>query len=783
MPPTVSVNTCTYNSARFVGETLRSVFAQTLQDFEIVIVDDGSTDGTPELIEREFPDPRIKVVRQQHITLRFARAIALAHSAGEFIAFLDSDDTWKPDKLARQVAMARSVGERALIFCDAELIDAGSRPIGKFSDQFDYAAMDLRGTNGYMELLRRGNFIASPTPFISAEAIRDAGGFNLSYRHVNDFELWLRLARRHRVVFMPEALACYREHDAQFTQRRMDITLPEQCALLNPIVRSSTYPVDVRTALGDNMLGQHRLAARTLFRQGRYLLAGRAAAGMLQYPDRLLDSIRHAQRGRIGGRLLERGLFTYRAGADGVARSRAQAMNLGRHARAYAVNIGRHARAYAIDLGRRLEARRRRIVGQEAQLEAVVPTKGRAIRGAPETRHVWLDGTCLCQPQSGYFNLLCELIRHLSGIDSVGVHVITNRDGRRALTARIGALADGIRFHSCGWRAWHWSEIHRTVTASLGGGLSARVVRFLWRWHPVPGGLMPTPNTIEVLFWRGRFRWRESHRVAIIQDMTTRLHPEWHTPGNVREFDEFLRYAQQHAHEIATVSNCSRQDIIDRVAVPPGAVSVLPMPINPVFTTPSFDRGWLQLHRIATPYVLTVGTIEPRKNLRRLIRAFEWLRESDVLRDHKLVIVGATGWDPGFHEFLADSDVAARVIPLGFVPTDHLPSLYHYASAVVQPSLYEGFGIPVMEAMCSSALVVASNAGSLPDVLGAGGITFDPQDSRAIAAALHTALAMDPDAAQQYRDHCRRKAETHLDRLRTEPLLPGLAPIADLQLT
>jgi GT2 family glycosyltransferase len=368
--PLVSVNTCTYNSARFVGDMLRSVFDQTLQDFEIVIVDDGSTDGTPELIERQFPDPRIKIVRQQLITLRFARAIALAHSTGELIAFLDSDDAWKPDKIERQVRTARELGEPALIFCDSELIDAQSRHIGRFSDQFDYASMDLRGTNGYMELLRRGNFIASPTPFIQAQAIREAGGFNLSYRHVNDFELWLRLARRHRLVFIDEALAYYREHDAQFTQRRMDITLPEQCSLLNPIIRSSTYPVDVRTALGDNMLGQHRLAARTLFRQSRYLLAGRAAAGMLQYPDRLLDFIRHAQRGRIGGRLLERGLFTYRAGADVFARARAQALNAGRHARLHAVNP-RHARAYTVDLGRRVEARRRKMTGRQVPLEEV----------------------------------------------------------------------------------------------------------------------------------------------------------------------------------------------------------------------------------------------------------------------------------------------------------------------------------------------------------------------------------------------------------------------------
>ena len=758
--PLVSINTCTYNSARFIDETLASVFRQTLQDFEMVIVDDGSTDGTPELIER-YGDPRIKVVRQQHITLRFARAIALAHSEGEYLAFLDSDDVWYPDKLERQVATATAAGEAALVFCDADLIDAGSRRIGRFSDQFAYAEMDLSGTNGYFELLRRGNFIASPAPFIRTAAIRDAGGFNLGYRHVNDFELWLRLARRHRLIYMNEALALYRVHDAQFTQRRMDVTLPEQCALLDPIVNSSTFPADIRIALGDNMLGQHRLAARTLWQQRRHALAIRAALGMLRYPERLTDSIRHQLRGRLPGRVLERTITAWRSTSDAAAQIHAGAANIGR---TVLVRAGR------------VPARLRRALRGEPR-----PAPPAAI--PPNATHVWIDGTCLNRERTGYFNLLVELIRSLIERGDCVLHVTTNRDGRAALLSRVGADPARLQFHPAGWRTWHWSEIHNRVTGSTGGGAIARAIRIAWRWWPRPTRRTPTPNTIEVLFWRGRFRFRDARRIAIVQDMTSRMHPEWHTPGNVREFDEFLRYAQQHSHAIATVSECSRRDIIDRVAVPSSAVSVLPMPIHPQFHSPSFSRGWLTLHRISAPYILSVGTIEPRKNLRRLVKAFEWLRESDALRDHTLVLIGPTGWDPGFNEFLAASDVASRVVTLGYVPADHLPSLYHYASAVVQPSLYEGFGIPVMEAMCSSAIVVASQAGSLPEVLGPGGLTFDPCDSRAIATAMLQAVTLSADDASAYRRACRARAEAHLQRVRTEPLLPGLPPVRAVQLT
>jgi glycosyltransferase involved in cell wall biosynthesis len=263
--------------------------------------------------------------------------------------------------------------------------------------------------------------------------------------------------------------------------------------------------------------------------------------------------------------------------------------------------------------------------------------------------------------------------------------------------------------------------------------------------------------------------------------MTTQINAGWHTAGNVREFGEFAGYAQRHAHEILTVSECSRRDIIERMLVDPHVVSVMPMPLHPQYGSPQFSRGWLTMHRITKPYVLCVGAIEPRKNLRRLIRAFEWIAETDTLRDHQLVLVGPPAWDDSFDQFLAASDVAARVVRVGFVPLNHLPSLYHYADAVVMPSLYEGFGIPVMEAMCSAAVVLASRAGSLPEVLGEDGILFDPLDSRAIATALLSAVSMTPAEAAAYRSRCRRRAEAHLHKLATEPPLPWLRPAAHTQ--
>src|SRR5207244_2352196 len=110
----------------------------------------------------------------------------------------------------------------------------------------------------------------------------------------------------------------------------------------------------------------------------------------------------------------------------------------------------------------------------------------------------------------------------------------------------------------------------------------------------------------EVILWRGRFRWAGSHRVAIVQDLTTRIHPELHLPGTVNEFDDFVDYVREHAQSVATVSERSRQDIVDRLAVYPDSVSVIPMPVHPCYVQPSFNHAFVAMHGLTQRYVLSV---------------------------------------------------------------------------------------------------------------------------------------------------------------------------------
>jgi len=713
--PAVSVAICLLNSSRFIDETLESVFAQTIDDYEVILVDDGSTDGCADDIERRYPDPRLRIIRQPRQGLSMARRVSIASATGDYVAFLDHDDLWLPDKLERQVAAANADPSVALLFSDCEYIDELGNPLGRLSDQYELANLDL--TRAYEELLRRGCFVWQSTVLAKTAVLRRLDSFNPVYPYIADYDTWLRMARRHRLHYTSDVLAKWRVHPTQFTNRCPDVTLADHRRLLGPLSRTASIPAPIRIAMGDRLLGQHRVSCRALLKQRRLRLAMGAAAGMFSYPDRLL------------------------------------AFCLGAIAETPVVGPA--------------------LLGVYKALRRLVRTPRRPPLAhtppAPEgPTHVWVDGSALGISQTGHFSLVSELVRTLLAQACI-VHVTSTASGRMALQHRLGAEASPVRFHKSGWRTLRWDQSDRVVKSW------PRSVRALCRLLAQPRGTPPHPDTIEVIVWRGRFRWRRSRRVAIVQDLTTRIHPELHTPGTVAEFDEFLAYVHRHADVVATVSEHSRRDILDRLAVFPDSVSVMPMPVHPCHVRAQFERAFVGVHGIDQPYILCVGCIEPRKNLRRLVRAFELLKEEDTARNHLLVIIGPQGWDEGFSQALADSDAYPRIRMLGFVPTEHLPSFYHFASAVVYPSLYEGFGLPVLEAMCASSIVLAARVSSLPEVLGEDGILFDPYSTDAIAAAMLRALTMTKAESAAYRRRCRARAETRLERAAHGPALPGLA--------
>ena len=197
--------------------------------------------------------------------------------------------------------------------------------------------------------------------------------------------------------------------------------------------------------------------------------------------------------------------------------------------------------------------------------------------------------------------------------------------------------------------------------------------------------------------------------------------------------------ALRRAGALICVSEATRRDLVARHPEVAGRAHVVPEAADARFS------ARVEPARLDKPYVLAAGTLEPRKNLVRLIEAWAALPEQ-VRSRHVLALVGPTGWD-------VDATLAAarahsdEVRLLGYVDDDELVALYAGAAAFAYPSLYEGFGLPVLEAMAAGAPVVTSTASSLPEVAGDAALLVDPYDVRALRDALVAVLTDEGRAA------------------------------------
>lgn len=285
--------------------------------------------------------------------------------------------------------------------------------------------------------------------------------------------------------------------------------------------------------------------------------------------------------------------------------------------------------------------------------------------------------------------------------------------------------------------------------------LPARLVVTMWELAGTPDGSLITGD-VDIV--HGTNYWlpptKRSNGIVTIHDLTFIFYPELCTP-QVQRYRWILPRVLKRSALVITPCQTIRAQVIEELGVPEDRVRVTPYGVRGAFKEATVQPELSARLGIVKPYILFAGTQEPRKNLDRLIEAFELMGDPDL----QLVIAGPPGWGSTDLPAVArNRRLQDRIVFSGYLTDPELGALMVGARAFAFPSLYEGFGLPPLEAMAAGIPVVAASAGSLPEVLGDAPFWCDPLDVGSIGEALTRAVT-DPQARQEAIRRGRIRAE------------------------
>lgn len=263
--------------------------------------------------------------------------------------------------------------------------------------------------------------------------------------------------------------------------------------------------------------------------------------------------------------------------------------------------------------------------------------------------------------------------------------------------------------------------------------------RRIWHIAPIRYAKLFPPADLNLFFSYIVPPRVDGKAIITVHDLTHIRAPETMKASNYKHISRNLAYSVERSEKVIAISEFTKCEIRELLGVPAEKICVVPC-------APSFGtgvaplQGLMETYGITTPYLLYVGTIEPRKNLVRLIRAFERLkRETGMV--HQLVLAGGNGWNnEEIYRAAMESPYAEDILFIGFVSAEEKNALYQNADVFVFPSCYEGFGIPPLEAMHFGCPVVTSNAASLPEVVGNAACLVDPLDDVSMAEGIFRVL-------------------------------------------
>jgi glycosyltransferase involved in cell wall biosynthesis len=319
-----------------------------------------------------------------------------------------------------------------------------------------------------------------------------------------------------------------------------------------------------------------------------------------------------------------------------------------------------------------------------------------------------VNGRCLGRPVTGVERYTREVSHRLSD----RVQIVQPRGGANGLAGHL------------------WEQV----------ALPRRVGRDDLLWSPANTGPVATRR-----------------QVVTIHDLSPIDHPEWFHPAFASWYGYLLPRLAQRVCGIITDSSFSRTRILEQLNVPESRVTAIACGVSDTFSQRADEVVWgaERLFGLDKPYVLTVGSVQPRKNLGTLLRA--WERLPSLTDEIDLVVAGATRRNFARPRF---DPLPRGVRWLGYVEDDLLPCLYSGARCVVIPSLYEGFGLTVLEAMACGAAVIAATGSAMDEVVGDAGVLVHPQDADEMAGAIRQLLT-DSQVQSNLRARGREQAQRY----------------------
>lgn len=254
--------------------------------------------------------------------------------------------------------------------------------------------------------------------------------------------------------------------------------------------------------------------------------------------------------------------------------------------------------------------------------------------------------------------------------------------------------------------------------------------------------------------------------VLTVHDLSWIRYPEMHPADRVRNMNKHFQKSMERASMMITDSQAIKHEIMEMFGVPDHKIKSIPLGVESLFRPLSQDESTpvLKQHGLSYQrYILAVGTLEPRKNLSSVLLAYMQLPEN-IRKHYPLVLVGMSGWHTSaLEKQMAPLVAAGEIRQLGYLERKDLAVVIAGALTLVYPSIYEGFGLPPLEAMTCGVPVIASNVSSLPEVVGDTGLLVNPHDIADIATAMETMITAPDIRAASARKALVRSAEFSWD--------------------